>query len=478
MTQQDLSLFIPEIFLSLYAVLVLIIGVYFRSEAVRGTIYNVTILVLILVGLTAFLDVGDVELFNGQLIDDRFGNYLKFLIMLSSAAVMATSIRYTKRTGLYSMEYAVLIVLSVIGMCVMVMANGLLSLYIGLELQSLALYVLAAFRRDHLRSSEAGLKYFVLGAIASGMFLFGASFVYGFTGAIAFPQIAQAVGDAPNLGVVFGLALILAAVAFKVSAAPFHMWTPDVYQGAPTSTTSFFATAPKLAAMGMLARITYTGFEGSVLAWQQILALLAFVSVFVGAIGGIGQSNIKRLLAYSSILNMGFVLMAMSAGTDDGLSAMLIYMTIYVVASIGIFAVVMSMERDNREVVDIREFGMLSQRAPLVAMGMAVLMFSTAGIPPLAGFVGKYVAILAAVDAHLTWLAVAAVIASVIAAYYYLRLVYYMYFGEEPARDHDRSWTISQLAVFGLSVLLMIIWMFNLFGLDEAALRAAQSIAR
>ncbi len=477
MTQADISLFIPEIFLSLYAVAALVVGVFVKSENVHSWIYNATIVVLVLVGLTAFLDVSEAEIFNGMLVDDHFANYLKFVIMLASAAVLATSVRYLKRTGLYVMEYPILIVLAVVGMCVMVMSNNLLSLYIGLELQSLALYVLAAFRRDHLRSSEAGLKYFVLGAISSGLFLFGSSLVYGFTGAIGFGAIAEFVGEAPNLGTIFGLALIMAAIAFKISAAPFHMWTPDVYQGAPTPTTSFFATAPKLAAAGMLARVTYSGFADAALAWQQILAALALVSVFVGAIGGIAQTHVKRLMAYSSILNMGFVLMALSAATVEGLYAMLIYMTIYCVASVGIFAVIMSMERDGREVVELSEFGLLSQRAPLVAIGLSVLLFSTAGVPPLAGYFGKYVAIMAAVNAHLSWLAVAAVIASVIAAFYYLRLIYYMYFGEEPARDHDRVWTLSQSIVFFISVLLILVWMFNLLGLEEAARQAANSLA-
>ncbi len=477
MTQADLSLFIPEIFLSLFALSALMVGVFFNSERNTALIYNATIVVLLLIGLTSFLEVGNREMFNGLLIDDQFANYLKFVIMFSGAAVLATSVRYLKRTGLYVMEFPVLIVLAIIGMNIMVMANNLLSLYIGLELQSLSLYILAAMRRDHLRSAEAGLKYFVLGAMSSGLFLFGASFIYGFTGAIDFSSVAQAVADAPNLGTIVGLALILAAIAFKISAAPFHMWTPDVYQGSPTATTSFFATAPKLAAAGMLARIAYSGFSDAVLAWQQILAALALISVFVGAIGGIAQTNIKRLMAYSSILNMGFVLMALAAGTPEGLASMLIYMTIYCVASIGMFAVIMSMERDNREVVEISEFGLLSQKAPLVALGMGVLLFSTAGIPPLAGFIGKYVSIMAAVNAKLTWLAVAAVIASVIAAFYYLRLVFLMYFGEEPTRDHDRKWTLSQGFVFAVSVFLIVIWMFNLFGLDSAAQQAAQSLA-
>lgn len=472
----DLSEFVPEILLTLYALAALMVGVYFNNRDVHRFIYNATIIVFLVLAVFYFFRQGRLPLFNNFIIDDGFGRFLKIMIMLSSAAVLAASWRYFLRRDLIKFEIPVLMALSILGMCIMVMANNLLSLYIGLELQSLSLYVLAGIRRDHLRSSEAGIKYFTLGALSSGLYLFGASLAYGFTGTLDFGALAAIIGAEPSVGAVFGLAFLLAAMAFKISAAPFHMWTPDVYQGAPTPITAFFASAPKIAAAGMLARLVYAGFGEAIAAWSQILWLLAVASFVVGAVGGIGQSNVKRLLAYSSILNMGFVIMALSAGSVEGLAAAIVYLMIYVVATIGTFALVMAMERDGREVVQIVDFGQMSVKAPLIAVGLAVLMFSTAGVPPLAGFLGKYAALDAAVNGQLSWLAVIAVLASVVAAYYYIRLVYLAYFGDEPSQDYVFNWNMPQLLVFTGAALLIVVWIFGLWGLDVAALDAARSL--
>ncbi len=476
MNSTDLNFFLPEITLSLFAMAALMFGVFVKRDATPRIIFIATTAVFLVLALWISLGSGTNSLFNNMLTDDAFGRYLKVLVAISCAGVLASSVRYLKRTGLYTIEFPVLLALSALGMMIMVAANNLMSLYIGLELQSLALYVLAAYRRDNARSSEAGMKYFVLGALSSGLFLFGASLVYGFSGTTEYGAIAASIGAHPNLGIVFGLAFLAAAIAFKISAAPFHMWTPDVYQGAPTAVTALFATAPKVAAIGMLSRLFYVGFADAVIAWQQILAVLALLSVFVGAIAAIGQTNIKRLLAYSSVLNMGFVLLALSSGTQEGLHSMLIFLTIYVVMSLGAFAFVMSMERDGREAVEISDLGQLSSKMPLRAAGFAVIMFSMAGIPPLAGFWGKYLAITAAVNSGLVWLAIAAVIASVIGAYYYLRLIYLMYFGEEPSQDHESVWTISQAVVFAISAILMLAWMIRFFLIENPSLSAAASL--
>lgn len=479
MERLDLYHVLPEILLALFTFGALMLGV-FRPKSTR-LIFRASILLLLLLSLIYALGSDEVELFNRMLIDDGFSRALKILIVLSSAAVLLSARNYLERVGLYVMELPLLMLLSVLGMIIMVMARNLLVLYIGIELQSLALYVLAAYRRDNARSSEAGMKYFALGALSSGLFLFGASLVYGFSGALDYDQIAASLGPNPGIGMTFGLAFLAAAIAFKLSAAPFHMWTPDVYQGAPTAITAFFASAPKIASAGMLARLAYEGFAGAMEAWSQILALLALLSLLVGAIGGIGQRNIKRLLAYSSILNMGFILIAIAAGGHpdigaEAVEALIIYLAIYVTATIGSFALIMSMERDGREVVEIHELGQLSARAPLAGLGVLLLMFSVAGIPPLAGFLAKYVVLMSAVRAGLAWLAIIAVIASLLAAFYYLRIVYLVYFGEEPEREHERNWSLAQGLVFALASLLMILWTFKFFGISGLAQDAAMGL--
>jgi NADH-quinone oxidoreductase subunit N len=358
---------------------------------------------------------------------------------------------------------------------VMVSAGDLMVLYMGLELQSLALYVVASLQRDDKKSTEAGLKYFILGALSSGLLLYGASLTYGFAGTTLFSGIIASSADGVSLGALFGLVFLIAGFAFKVSAAPFHMWTPDVYEGAPTPVTAFFATAPKIAAMGLFARVVFDAFGGIVGEWQQILAFLSVLSMFIGAVAAIGQTDIKRLMAYSSIAHMGFALMGLAAGTAFGVQAMLIYMAIYVTMNVGTFAFILSMQKDGRPVTDIRSLESLSKREPLKALAMLVLMFSLAGVPPMVGFFGKFYVLRAAYDGGLGWLAIAGVIASVIGAFYYLRVVYYMYFGENRnALDTGITPTL-WVALMG-SALIMVIGVVNLFGIEPLAAAAAATL--
>jgi NADH-quinone oxidoreductase subunit N len=409
-------------------------------------------------------------------IDDAFSRFAKVMILFSAAAVLLMSQEYMERRGLLRFEYPILVALSVVGMMVMVSAGDLMTLYMGLELQSLALYVIASIRRDSAKSTEAGLKYFILGALSSGMLLYGASLTYGYAGTTTFAGIFAVVEAGEiSLGLLFGLVFLITGLAFKVSAVPFHMWTPDVYEGAPTPVTAFLATAPKIAAIALFARLVFDAFGGVTEDWRQIVALLSVLSMFLGAVAGIGQRNIKRLMAYSSIAHMGYALMGLAAGTAFGVQAMLIYMAIYVVMSVGTFAFILSLEKDGEPVTDILSLHMFARRDPTRAMAMLVLLFSLAGVPPLLGFFAKYYVLLAAVQAGLAWLAVAGVIASVIGAFYYLRIVYYMYFGEE--RDGAVSGGSPVLwAMLVASAAIMVVGVVNLFGIEAWAAAAAATL--
>jgi NADH-quinone oxidoreductase subunit N len=346
----------------------------------------------------------------------------------------------------------------------------------GLELQSLSLYVVATLRRDGVKSTEAGMKYFLLGALSSGLLLYGASLVYGFAGTTIFAGIMEAVGHGhASLGLLFGLTFVISGLAFKVSAVPFHMWTPDVYEGAPTPITAFFATAPKLAAMGLFARVLFDAFGGVIGDWQQIIALLSVLSMFLGAVAAIGQTNIKRLMAYSSIAHMGYALMGVAAGTALGVEAMLVYMAIYVTMNVGTFAFILSMEKDGQPVTDIASLNLYSKQSSGRALALFVLMFSLAGVPPFLGFFGKFYVLRAAFEGGLAWLAIAGVVASVIGAFYYLRIVYYMYFGEEgEALDAPRS-PVQQVLLMA-SAAIMLLGIVNFFGVDTAAQAAAAAL--
>ncbi|WP_039017096.1 NADH-quinone oxidoreductase subunit NuoN [Halocynthiibacter namhaensis] len=478
MISQDISVVLPEIVLAVYAMAALMVGVYTSKDKLAGVILWATAAMFTIVGLwIAFAGPGTQTAFNGMFNDDAFARFAKVVILLSAAAVLVMGQDYMEKRDLLRFEYPILITLAVVGMMMMVSAGDLMALYVGLELQSLALYVVASLHRDSVRSTEAGLKYFVLGALSSGLLLYGASLTYGFAGTTQFAGIMSTMhGGHASLGLLFGMVFIASGLAFKVSAAPFHMWTPDVYEGSPTPVTAFFATAPKVAAMGLFARVLHDAFGGVTADWSQIIALLSVVSMFLGAIAAIGQKNIKRLMAYSSIAHMGFALMGLASGTVFGVQAMLVYIAIYVTMNIGTFAFILSLEKDGKAVTDISALNQYAKAEPLRALAMLVLLFSLAGVPPMLGFFGKFYVLQAAVNAGMSWLAVAGVIASVIGAFYYLRIVYFMYFGEE--NDDALDGGISPVLTAGLmaSAVIMLVGIVNLFGVEPLAAAAAQAL--
>ena len=479
MIASDFSTVLPEVFLSLYAMLALVVFVYSgKDKHAALSIWLTSGVFLLLAAIIGLSSAPDTTSFNGMFVDDNFARFAKVVILLSAATVLVMGQDYAAKHDMLKFEYPLLVALSVVGMMVMVSAGSLLTLYMGLELQSLALYVIAAFRRDSAKSTEAGLKYFVLGALSSGLLLYGASLVYGFAGTVEFSGIMQATqGGDLSMGLLLGLVFVISGMAFKVSAAPFHMWAPDVYEGAPTPVTAFFATAPKMAAMGLFARVVHDAFGGVIGEWQQVVAVLSVVSMFLGAVAAIGQGDIKRLMAYSSIAHMGFALMGLASGTAFGVQAMMVYMAIYVTMNIGMFAFILTMERDGRPVSDIASLHMYSKKEPLKALCVAALMFSMAGVPPLVGFFGKFYVLRAAYEANMAWLAVAGVVASVIGAFYYIRIVYFMYFGEagEPL---DANPVHRLHIILVVSAALMIAGtFFSLFGIETLAQIAAGSLA-
>ncbi|SFR54219.1 NADH-quinone oxidoreductase subunit NuoN [Litoreibacter janthinus] len=477
MIQADLNIVLPEVLLAVFAMLALMGGVYTtKDKAAPLILWGTSLVFVVLAAWIGASGEGVNTAFGGAFVDDGFSRFAKVTILLSAAAILLLSQDFMTRQGLLRFEYPILVALSVVGMMMMVSAGDLMALYMGLELQSLALYVVASLRRDSAKSTEAGLKYFVLGALSSGMLLYGSSLVYGYAGTTLFAGIFSTVTAGEiSLGLLFGLVFVVAGLAFKVSAAPFHMWTPDVYEGSPTPITAFFATAPKVAAMGLFARVVHDAFGGAVADWSQIVAFLSVVSMFLGAIAAIGQRDIKRLMAYSSIAHMGFALMGLAAGTAEGVQAMLIYMAIYVTMNIGTFAFILSMEKDGQPVTDIDALQNYSKKEPTRALAMLVLMFSLAGIPPLVGFFGKFYVLKAAVDANMAWLAVAGVIASVIGAFYYLRVIYYMYFGEERDALNGSMPMINWLLLVG-SAAVMVLGVINLFGIEGLAMAAAGAL--
>jgi len=459
----------PEIVLAVLAMVLLMFGV-FRKDNTFDTVTLGSVAALAIAAVLVMVG-GDGAGFGGAFITDTFSRVMKVLTLFGSAVAIVLSSQFFKREGMARFEYLVLILLSTTGMMMMISANSLIALYVGLELQSLAAYVIAAFNRDSARSSEAGLKYFVLGALSSGMLLYGASLVYGFTGSVGFPEIATAItASGVQIGLVFGLVFIIAGLAFKVSAVPFHMWTPDVYEGAPTPVTAFFASAPKLAAMALFIRVMMTPFTDAADSWQQIVVFIALASMALGAFAAIGQNNIKRLLAYSSISHVGFALVGLAAGTQQGVSGVVIYMLIYMIMTLGTFACVIAMRRNGRQVEQISDLAGLARTDKGLAFVLAVQMFSLAGIPPLAGFFAKYFVFLAAVQAGLYTLAVLAVIASVVGAYYYLRIVKVMYF-DEPLEAFDAMDSEVKLVAYGSGafVLLFVIFANPLLNLAAAA---------
>ncbi len=465
---------LPEILLAAGALALVLIGA-FRGEKSFGLINTLAFLLLALVGvLIATQDAATVSAFNGAFISDSFGRFMKIAVLIGSAVTLMISGDYLKATGSQQFEFPILVALSTLGMLLMISAGDLIALYLGLELSSLALYVVASFNRDSVKSTEAGLKYFVLGALSSGMLLYGASLVYGMTGSVSFSGIASVLKDGTSLGVIFGLVFILAGLAFKISAVPFHMWTPDVYEGAPTPVTAFFAAAPKIAAMALLVRVVEQAFPHITGQWQQIIVFIAIASMGLGAFAAIGQQNIKRLLAYSSIGHVGFALVGLSAGTAGGVEGVAIYMAIYLVTTLGTFGCVLAMRREGGYVEDIDDLAGLSKTHPVMAFILAMLMFSLAGIPPLAGFFAKWYVFVAAVEAKLYALAVIGVVTSVVGAYYYLRIVKIMYFDEAKAPFLPMSAAI-RLVVGVSGVFVLAFWLYPA-PLVTRAVAAAQSL--
>lgn len=464
---------LPEIILALGAIAMVLVGAIQGERSTR--LLEGLALALLAVALVMVISgSGKMLTFNDGFIVDGFARFMKVLTLLGAAASILLSADTLRRQGTMRFEFPILVVLATIGMMMMISANDLISLYVGLELQSLALYVVAAFDRDNAKSTEAGLKYFVLGALSSGMLLYGGSLVYGFTGTVTFPGIAAATaGGHAGLGLIFGIVFIAAGVAFKISAVPFHMWTPDVYEGAPTSVAAFFASAPKMAAMAMVIRVFIGAFPGAIHDWRQIIVFIAIASMGLGAFAAIGQRNIKRLLAYSSIANMGYALVGLAAGTPDGVRGVMTYMAIYLATTLAAFACVLMMRRDGKLVEDISELAGLSRTNGWMAFAMSMMMFSLAGIPPLAGFWAKWYVFLAAIDAKLYVLAVIGVLTSVVGAYYYLRLVKVMYFDEpKPAFETSDLGVRTVLLVSALFVLVLSLVPAPLFNAAEAAAKS------
>ena len=474
----DFQIVLPEVIIAVYAMAALLFGVYTGKDKTASLLVWTTsgLFVLMALWIGAGGD-GARSAFGGMFIDDPFARFAKVAILLSAAAVLAMSRDYMLRRNLLRFEYPVLVALATVGMMIMVSAGDLMTLYMGLELQSLALYVIASLRRDSVKSTEAGLKYFMLGALSSGLLLYGASLVYGFAGTTLFSGILSTLSGEVPLGLLFGLVFVLSGLAFKISAAPFHMWTPDVYEGAPTPVTALLATAPKMAAMALFGRVVHDAFGAIPGDWGQVVAALAVVSMFLGAVAAIGQRDIKRLMAYSSISHMGFALMGLASGTAEGVQAMLIYMAIYVTMNIGTFAFILSMEKDGRPVTSIDSLNMYSKREPLRALAMLVLMFSLAGVPPTVGFFGKVYVLKAAVDGGMAWLAILGVVASVIGAFYYLRIVFYMYFGKE-GEGLDGPMPAVQWVLLVGTAAAMLIGIINLFGIEALAAVAAETLVR
>jgi NADH-quinone oxidoreductase subunit N len=437
-----LSPALPEMLLAAAAMALLILGVM-RGEGSTRLVSWLAIGVLILVLIGAEIGGGDRRVgFYGMFITDAFAVFMKALVLIGSAVTILIGMRYNEEQGIARFEFPVLVMLATTGMMVMISANDLITLYVGLELQNLALYVVASFNRDSVRSSEAGLKYFVLGALSSGMLLYGASLIYGFTGTTAFADLAKLMsgGAVPSTGVIIGLVFVVVGLAFKVSAVPFHMWTPDVYEGAPTPVTAFFAVAPKVAALALFIRFMIAPFGPLIGEWRQIIIFLSIASMMLGAFAAIAQQSIKRLMAYSSIGHVGYALIGLAAGTANGIRGVLVYMAIYLFMTVGTFAVILCMRREGRMLEGISDLAGLSRSQPGLALALAIFMFALSGIPPTAGFFAKLYVFLAAIDAKLAGLAVIGVVTSVVSAFYYLRVVRVMYF-DEPVGVFDHPIT-------------------------------------
>jgi len=476
----DLLLIIPQFFLLFSAIILLMLGSFTKKNSAKIVVYF-SVLTLFLVTFLEILMPWDIHvIFNNSLVENGFSRFVKSIIFMSSAFVIILSSKWLIRYDEKAFEYPILILFSSLGMSLMISANDLITLYLAIELQSLPLYVMAAFKRDSVESGEAGIKYFVLGALSSSLFLFGSSLIYGFTGSIEFSEISRSI-DILNInsGIVVGIVFILSGLIFKISAVPFHMWTPDVYEGSATPITAFFATAPKMAAMCMLVNILYGPFSGAFESWQQIIIFVSIASMSLGSFVAIRQTNIKRLLAYSSIAHMGFALIGLISPLSQlGVQALLIYMLIYIVTNLGVFACIISLEKNEGETIsNTDDLSGLSKKYPFISFSMAMLMFSFAGIPPLAGFFGKYLIFRSAIENGLIEIAVFGLIISVVAAFYYIRIIKIMYFDESNIK-------ITMLSSKGLNItnvictifIVFFIFIYSIFPISELADLAASSI--
>jgi NADH-quinone oxidoreductase subunit N len=470
---QAMSPALPEVSLAIGALALLMLGV-FRGEGATGLVNALAVLILIGVAvLVATMPQDTVVGFGGSFIVDGFARFLKVLALVGSAFAIVMSLQFLASLQERRFEYAVLIMLASVGMMVMISAGDLIALYLGLELMSLPLYVVAAIDRDNVRSTEAGLKYFVLGALSSGMLLYGCSLIYGFTGTVNFVGIAKASAEG-GIGLTFGVVFLFAGLCFKVSAVPFHMWTPDVYEGAPTPVTAFFASAPKVAAIALFVRAAITAFPGIAVQWQQILVFVSIASMVLGSFAAIGQKSIKRLMAYSSIGHMGYALIGLAAGTAEGVQGVLVYIAIYLAMTLGSFACILAMRRTSGPVEQIADLSGLSRTNFPMALCFAMLMFSLAGIPPLAGFFAKFYVFTAAIHAGLYALSVIGVLASVVGAYYYLMIVKTMFFDEPAAAFVPMRGELK--AVLAISFLFVLLFVVDPGPIVDAAAAAAKSL--
>lgn len=473
----DFATAAPEIFLALAAMALLMLGVFRGNQSTRLlcwlAVASFAVTLLIVLQAPAERSVA----FAGMYVADSFTAFVKAMVLIASAAGLIMSMGYIRDEGMARFEYPVLFILATLGMMMMISANDLIALYMGIELQSLALYVIAAFQRDSLRSTEAGLKYFVLGALSSGMLLYGCSLIYGFTGATGFDAIAGALRgqDHAGIGLIVGIVFLCAGLAFKVSAVPFHMWTPDVYEGAPTPVTAFFAVAPKIAALALFMRALIIPFLAISADWQQIIIVISVASMLLGAFAAIWQDNIKRLMAYSSIGHVGYALIGLAAGSTEGVRGVLIYLAIYLAMNVGTFACILCMRRKTGMVEGISDLAGLSKSNPLMALALAIFMFSMAGIPPLGGFFGKFYVFIAAVNAELYTLAVIGVLASVVGAFYYLRIIKVMYF-DEPGEPFEGPMSVEMRTIIGLCSVFVVFFAFYTAPLIASAEIAAAAL--
>ncbi len=454
---ENLALVLPEIFISLSIMFLLILGVFKKNSS--KLIQNISLIVLLITAVIIFnetLGVDEMVIFNNSIVIDYLSSFMKIVTLLASFLVLIISSNYLKSQKIFKIEYSILILSSVLGMMIMISSNDLIVFYMGLELQSLALYVLATFNRDEIKSSEAGLKYFVLSALSSGLLLYGCSLIYGFTGSTNFNVIANQL-NSNEYALTFGIVFILVGLAFKISAVPFHMWAPDVYEGSPTSVTLFFSIVPKIAALTVFIRFLFVPFLNLIDQWQMILIFLSIASMVFGAVAAIGQTNLKRLVAYSSISHIGYALAGLATGSNEGIQSSVIYITIYVLMNLGLFSCLFMMKRNNVYYEQIDDLSGLSKNHPLLALSMLIILFSLAGIPPLAGFFAKFYIFKSVLEQSMFFLAIVGLLSTVVAAFYYLRLIKIMYFDKEKEKyDTDHGlWLKFSL---GLSTLLILIY--------------------